>query len=276
LLAAESGHDPERAAEVLSEIERLARALPASAPLAELHAIMLSARGDHEGALAAYDRAVAGDPAAEGDTFLKRAIEHAHLGHVEEAFADASRAVERSPRLAQAWVARAVYRTHLEEDYAAALADVDQAIALEPANATAHHERSEILYSMEDYEGAYAAADLAVAAAPKAAQLYFERALCRASLEEEPEGWRHESLADCDRALDLGYRDPSVFVHKSILQQELEDPAALSTLDAGIAEHPAEAQLYYHRGRMRALLGDEDGKRADLAHASTLGMAVDD
>jgi tetratricopeptide (TPR) repeat protein len=264
-------------ARVLDEAVRLAERMPESGTIAFMQGLALTLRGDHAGALTAFDRAITLDPDADGDTYLKRAIEHAHLGHVQEAFDDATRAIERAPDLAAAWAARGVYRTALDEDYPAALADLDHAIELAPGDATAHFHRHLVLWNLEDYAGAFAACDTAIALAPGIGKLYFDRAECRLQLEPEPEDWREANLADYGRALELGYRDEDVYVARAIIQQEAGDlAAAVATLDAGITELPDAAQLHYHHGTFKGRLGDDEGKRADLARARELGFEFRD
>ena len=149
-------------------------------------------------------------------------------------------------------------------------------MTLAPDDANAHFQRHAVLFSLEDHDGAFAACERAIELAPGVGQLYFERAGCRGFLEPEPEGWRAANIADCDRALELGYRDPDVFAHKAITQQELRDlTAAVATLGAGIAEHPDAAQLYYHRALFRGSMGDDEGRRADLSRAKQLGFACE-
>jgi tetratricopeptide (TPR) repeat protein len=201
LRASGSTASPDRE-HMAAEIEKLAEDLPDLAAIQELLATLHSARGDGEGkALAAWDRAIelAGAGAA-GSSYLARAVEHARMGHVQEAFDDASRAVERSPDLVGGWVARGIYRTHLEDDCAAALGDLDRAVSLSPDDGAARLHRGQIRMLTDDYEGALEDLDRAVAIAPKAGQLYAERALCREQLGDDD-----GAEADRARARELGY-----------------------------------------------------------------------
>jgi tetratricopeptide (TPR) repeat protein len=258
---------------VMDEIERLATAMPEVAPFAALYATVLTGRGDNEGALSVLDRALAAEPDVDGQIYLERATAHARLNHVQEAFDDATRAIERSPELGAAYVARGIYRTHLQDDSAAALADLGRALELDPEDLAAHYHRGEILWNMEDYAGALAERDKTIALAPGLGHVYFERTLCREMMEEGPEGWREANMADYERAMEHGFRDVEVFVHKAIAQQEVDDlAAAVATLDAGAAEHPEEGLVYHYRAQFRGRLGDVDGAARDLARSKELGF----
>jgi tetratricopeptide (TPR) repeat protein len=258
--------------QVLDEVERLAGRMPDQAPIAVLHAFVLRARGDHEGALEAWNRAIENDPAPEARSYLERATAHARLGHVEEAFDDATRAIERDPELVDAFVARGIYRSHLEDDYVAALADLDRALELSPNDLAAHFHRGQMLFNMDEYEEAFAAREKAIALAPTLGQLYFERAQCRQNFVADSEV---ANIADYDRALELGYRAVEVFVEKSIQQRWRDDIAgAVATLDAGAQEHPREGIVFFHRAQHREDLGDEEGAKADRARVKELGFEI--
>jgi tetratricopeptide (TPR) repeat protein len=184
-----------------AELDRLATRMPNSAELADLQAVTLSTLGDHPGALKAWDRLIALSPDVDGETYLKRAVAHARLGHVQEAFDDATHAIERSPTLAAAYVARGIYRTHLEDDADEALADLDRAVSLAPDDASARFQRAEIHSASGEYEEALADYDAAIAIAPNVGKIYYERASCRAHL-----GDHKGARADRAHAKKLGFR----------------------------------------------------------------------
>jgi tetratricopeptide (TPR) repeat protein len=180
---------------VAAAVARLAKKLPNSAAVAQMHAVVLGARGKHAGALKAWNRVIALSPDVEGEAFLQRAVAHARLGHVQEAFDDTTRAIERDPGLAGAYVARGIYRTHLEEDDSGALADLDRAVSLAPGDASARFHRAEVRVNAGAYAEALADYDTAITAAPQVGQLYLARARCRAKL-----GDRKGARADRARA----------------------------------------------------------------------------
>ncbi|MER6089367.1 tetratricopeptide repeat protein [Streptomyces bluensis] len=90
----------------------------------------LRSAGQHQAALADYDRALDLDP-GYASAYASRAVSRAELGRHEEALADLDRAVELNPHYAWALGRRAL--VHLElGDPARALADADRALALSP------------------------------------------------------------------------------------------------------------------------------------------------
>lgn len=164
------------------KIERLLSRFPDDPEFLEMLAEILVARGKKRRALATYDRLIALRPDASGEIHLRRAIAHARLGHVKEAFADATKAVERSPKNAKAWAALAVYRTHVEDDDAQALVELNRAVKLAPRDATARFQRSTLLMNRGAYRRALKDLDALVEIAPKLAEVYSARAECRQAL----------------------------------------------------------------------------------------------
>jgi tetratricopeptide (TPR) repeat protein len=241
--------------------------------------------GDHEGALDALRRAVEMSPDGEEGTVeramystlaaqhhVQRAIAHARAERVQEAFDDASRAIELDPALARAWMARGVYRTALDHDPALAIADMDRALELAPDDPSAHFQRGTVLRWMDDMPGALAECDKAIALAPKVGQLYYERASWRQEAEEWPSDEYEPLLADYDRALEHGYRDADVFVSKAdtlAIRGRLGD--AIATLDIAAREIPDDGWIFVWRAEYKRRTGDAEGARADDAIAASLG-----
>ncbi|MGH7295581.1 MAG: hypothetical protein ACRELB_11635, partial [Polyangiaceae bacterium] len=88
----------------------------------------------------------------------------------------------------------------LEEDYEAALADLDHAVSLAPDDGAARFHRGEIRALVEDHEGALEDFDRAIVIAPKEGKLYAERADCREWLGDDA-----GAEADRARARQLGH-----------------------------------------------------------------------
>jgi tetratricopeptide (TPR) repeat protein len=216
------------AGRLLTEIERLAGRMPEA--VAELQ------------------------PAA-AQLHVDRAIAHARADRIQEAFDEASRAIELDPSLAKAWMVRGVYRTGLDHEPALAMADMDRALKLAPKDAAAHFQRGLVLRWMGDENGALAECDRAIACAPKVGKLYWERAEWRNEMSETPADWQEQNLADYDRALANGYRDVDVFVHKAdTLAQMGNLKAAVAICDEALAEHPGDEWVLKWRKEWAARL----------------------
>jgi len=265
----------------LAEIDRLATQHPADWALADLQGTMLAARGEHERAIAAFDRVIAGEDGM-ASTYRARALSHAHLGHVQEAFDDCSRAIELEPD-AWAHTARGVYRTHLEHDEALVMADFDRALELDPDDGAARYQRGSYLATLDEHARAVEDFDRAIAIAPTVGKVYFERATSRARITYEDDDEARNgadyraAIADLRKALELGYEDGEVYGELSLIHQMLEEwEAAEAACDEGVKALPGEPYAFYLRHELRKRRGDEQGAAADRARAVELGFEIGD
>ena len=144
-------------------------------------------KGDHDRALADYDRAVELEP--------KKALGYSHRGGVHEkkgdydhALADYDRAVELAPEDPSGYIVRGgVYETKGDHDHA--LADYDRAVELAPEAARGYIRRGFVYLKKGDHDRALADYDRAVELDPENALSYMVR------------GYVYEKKGDYDRAI---------------------------------------------------------------------------
>jgi tetratricopeptide (TPR) repeat protein len=203
---------------------------------------------------------------------VERAIAHARAERIQEAFDEASRAVELDPTLAKACMIRGIYRTALDHEPALAIADMDRAVELAPNDAAAHFQRGTVLRWMDDMAGALAECDQAIALAPEVGRLYWERACWRHEANPWPPESAKPNIADYDRALEKGYREAEVFLYKADTFASLgRVDDAIATCDAAAAEFPEDGCVFAWRAEYKRRIGDTEGARADDAIAERLG-----
>ena len=87
----------------------------------------------------------------------------------------------------------------MKGDPDAAVADYDQAIALNPQYATAYNNRGVAYYQKGDLDRAMADFDQAIALNPQYAMAYYDRGFTYVKLGEQ-----EQAIADLERALELG------------------------------------------------------------------------
>jgi tetratricopeptide (TPR) repeat protein len=187
-----------------------------------------------------------------GRRSLERATAFAKEGKAQEAFDAASEAIEHAPSLVAAWVARGIYRTHLEDEPEGPLADFDQAVELTPDDLNARFQRGEYLSSLGELERAYEDFDAAIRIAPKIGQLYFRRASTRMRLDEQPEGWGEACLPDFDMAEKLGFHDDGgIFIERALVYHWTGDSeTALAMLDEAAKAFPEAGDIPLIRATM--------------------------
>jgi tetratricopeptide (TPR) repeat protein len=270
---------PEAAA---AELSRLAERFPDDWMVAHLDALHRSRGATPEDAIALWDRVAAMDPPMP-HPYVERAKAHARAGHVQAAYDDACRAIDLAPSEAWSYTARAIYGSHLDHEDTRVTADFDRGVELAPNELFARYHRGSWREGLGDLAGAVDDFDAAIASAPTFAKLYFERGSCRVRIgpEDDSEGEERRqaqieaSVADLEKALELGYEDDGeLFFELYLFHTELDDDdAAASALERGMAIAPGSAALYYARSEMREAAGDAPGAAADRARATELGWS---
>ena len=190
----------------------------------------MAVKGDYEGAIREYDRALAIDPDFV-DALANRAKANDILQRYDRALADLDRAVALQPKKAALLVQRSGVHAEMH-DLVDALADLDRALALSPNDPLILVERAGAYSDAGD--DARAAADLAqaVALAPKNADVLMAQA--NAFIKS----------GDFDRAR--------------------------QNLDQVIKAKPAAPNPYFVRGRLSLYRGDTAKAVADLERASAV------
>ncbi|NEB93622.1 tetratricopeptide repeat protein, partial [Streptomyces bauhiniae] len=191
--------------------------------------------GEAEGALAAYERALAGG---------------AGLADLDLAFFHYGRGVTRQ----------------LMADLPAALADLDRADALCPDDAEILGERGETYRMAERYDEAMPDFDRAVALDPEDAYVLACRAACRHAL-----GRYDEALADFGSALDLAPTYTWALVRRARLHRDREEwDAAFADLDRAVSLAPTASWVASERGDAYRLAARYEDAETELGRAVEL------
>ena len=256
------------------------------ADFSAMQANMLAAEGMRKEALAAWDRAIALSPEPTAKLFVSRAHLHAELGHHREAFVDCSRAIELDRNSARAHAVRGMCRGSLGHDEQLVMADLDRAVQLAPDDWECRYFRGHVLAELCRFAEAFADFDHAVTQRPDMGVLYEERGAARARIdddddrdpidsEKESKARIEASLADFDKALELGRRSAELYVDKAtLLQMRGDNAGALEVLDQGVAALPNEGFIFSSRSDVKRVLHDETGAAADRAKAAELGYGI--
>lgn len=219
--------------------------------------------GDVEGALAEYDRAIAGSPGTAA-LLAGRAAVRLYKGDREGCRADVDRAIELDARCSEARLLRARLvesRSRLE-----AIAEASRAVEADPANTPALYWRAIWRGAVGDVKGARKDFEAIVeAAAPDPFRLQV-RGQARLAL-----GAFALAVKDLDAALAGGVTLPFVFYARAQAKSRLKDRrGAIEDLTRVLERTPGSAGLLAERGRERELDGDAPGARADYDRAIEL------
>ena len=166
------------------------------------------------------------EPDARAVAFHRRGYVYEIVGEYNRSLLDLNQAIELNPNNAGWYIDRALLY-FLKEDFAAALADSNRAVAMEPSRA-AYQARGFISYYSRDF--ANAAADLAriLEMQPDDPNSVIHRYLAKARLGED--AGRAELRANAERLTDRGFRFAAVGVYLGTVSPEAliaqDDPAA--------------------------------------------------
>ena len=197
-------------------------------------------------------------------TYLGRARLYILEGDTVNANADLDKALQLNKNATNAYVMRAdIAMNSNPPQYEKALADMDEAVKLQPRYAGYFINRAYLRYMLDDYFGAMADYDYAIGLDPLNAIGYFNRGLLRAEVNDND-----KAIQDFTRVLQLNSDDVRALYNRAMLYKETKQwDAALNDLNRVIEQYPDFAGVYYalfqinnDRGNLRE--AEKDYKKA--------------
>ncbi len=256
-----------------------------------------AAKGDLDGALTDYDRALELDPEHAG-AWRGRGILRSRRGEREAAIADLEqatriapgpsalrdlgdvlrdggrldaaiaaygRAIDADELLGAAWAGRGEARRRAG-DLDGALRDLTRAVDLAPAVAATWVARGRVLRERGDGEAAIADLNRAIEVDPGHAPAWHARGLARFDA-DDIEG----AIADQSQAIELDASAAAHWRERGRARAAAHDPdRAVVDLGRALELDPEDAIAWIARGRARQDLGDIEGSYADLTRAVEL------
>jgi tetratricopeptide (TPR) repeat protein len=222
---------------------------PASTAAHNYRGLALQLLGRYQDALTAHDQALALEPSS-ADAHYGRAMALRELGRLEDALTAFDQATALDPGNANAHSYRGQTLQALGR-YQEALAAFDRAIALHPGDASAHNGRGMALYGLGRLEDAVAAFGQAVALQPGNAETYYYRGTALHKLRRFD-----EAVADYDRLLAINPRIAAVHSYRGAALLPLGRFAeALAAFDQALALDPGTGATHLGRGYALLYLG---------------------
>ena len=245
-----------------------AGAAPADAADLARKGVALAARGDYAGAIDSLTGAVAGAPTSAKYVYARGV---AYLGAKKPflAMTDFDKALALAPDYVPALVARAELRL-AGHDTAGATADLDATAKAAAPQADVRLRLADLYLRAEAFAPAAAQYDLWIAAHPddsRRAEALNGRCRVRALSGRDLD----KALADCDAALKLDARNPTVFDSRGLVRVRLGNlDGAIADFDAALALQPKSAWSLYGRGVAETKKGMVSEGKADIAAATAL------
>ncbi|WP_375470928.1 tetratricopeptide repeat protein [uncultured Nostoc sp.] len=214
-------------------------------------------------ALVAIDKAIEYN-SSDVDLYLQRGIALRNLKRYPEALAAVTKAIEMKP-LFFFYYFRAVIRHDLK-DYQGELADLNQAIKLQPAHTNSYLSRANVYFQLKNYQAALADLNQAIKLQPDGAVNYKLRGIVYSELKNY-----QAALADLNQAIKLQTDDASNYISRGDVYFHLKNyQAALADLNQAIKLQPDDAYAYFLRGNVHVHLKNYQAALADLNQAIKL------
>jgi tetratricopeptide (TPR) repeat protein len=198
--------------------------------------------------------------------YLNQSGQKFKSGDHDGALADVNQAIKLDPNLARAYRQRALFK-ELAADLSGALIDCNQAIKLDPKDGKVFGLRGDVKKDMGDVPGALTDYSQSIALDPTNYGSYFSRALIRRD-ESDLSG----ALADFDQVIKFQpiNRPEPWFARANVKSDNGDVPGALADYNQAIVLDPTRSIYYFNRARLKLNNGDPSGALDDCNQAIEL------
>ncbi len=201
------------------------------------------------------------------DGYLGRAQLSLHRGDTIAARADLDKALSLNDKSVSALSLRAALS---RDNPAAALADMERAVTLQPDKTFLRVNRAVARYNANDLNGAIDDLDYVLEQEPMNYEALFNRAMLRAELQDND-----RALVDLNRALQLRPNDLRARFNRAVVYASKGEYAgALTDANAVVEAYPEMFAAYALRAQIYNDLGDDAAARKDYRRASQIAHSV--
>ncbi|HRF68513.1 MAG TPA: tetratricopeptide repeat protein [Muribaculum sp.] len=198
--------------------------------------------------------------------YVGRARLRLATGDTIAAVDDINKALELNKNAVNAYIMRADIAIKSSGDYKSALADMDEAIKLQPQYAGFFINRAFLRYNLDDYFGAMADYDYAIQLEPLNATALFNRGLLRAEVHDN-----NKAIDDFSKVLQLDTDNYHALYNRALLYKDIADyRSSITDLDRVIEAYPGFAGAYFVRSEAKRLMGDTGSAEKDYRKSMAL------
>jgi tetratricopeptide (TPR) repeat protein len=202
--------------------------------------------------------------------YVYRAYAYSDLGDQDRALAEINEAIRLDPKLGEAYRRRgSIY--YLKRDYDRAIADFEQAVRLDPKISAdglelSYRARAWVFFGKREFDRAISDFDRAIRHAPNSSAALMDRgAAYRAR------GDFDRAIADLDQAIRLSPQDSKTYALRAVAHAQKRDyDRAFADFDQALRLDPNSYTAFNNRGFVYNLMGQPDRALADLNEAIRL------
>lgn len=199
--------------------------------------------------------------------YIGRAKLRLATGDTISALDDINHALELNKNATNAYVMRADIAISSSKYFAKALADMDEAIKLQPQFAGYFINRAFLRYNLDDYFGAMADYDYAIQLEPLNATALFNRGLLRAEVHDN-----NKAIDDFSKVISLDPNNYHALYNRALLYKDIADyKSSVADLDKVIEAFPTFSGAYFVRSEDLRLMGET--ARAERDYRKSLALS---
>lgn len=262
-------HNMGRAAEAVADYDKALEQLPESKGILLNKALALEDTDSLDQAEAAYSTLLRVHPRYDNG-YVGRARLYLQKGDTTAALADVEKALSINKNNVNAYVIRADVAINRGKDFEKALADMDEAIRLQPQFAGFFVNRAFLRYKLDDYFGAMADFDYAIQLDPLSLPALFNRGMLRAEVHDN-----NKAIADFSEVLKLDPNNYKAMFNRALLLSEIGDyKNAVADLDRVIEQYPDFAGAYFARCEAYRMMGQTKQAERDYNRSMALSKTA--
>lgn len=222
--------------------------------------VLLGKKGSEELVIRLASQSLAFKKSAKA--YLFRASSKYALGDFQGAIADLNQAIALDPQDGEAYGDRGYIKAE-SGNFQGAIADYNQAILLDPQNAQAYNDRGVVKLDLGDMQGAIADYNRAIAINPSLHQAYTNRGDAKSK-----SGDKRGAIADYGQAIAVNPQSANAYNNRGVTRFDLGDMrGAIADFTQAISINPNFSRAYISRGDTKSELGDQYGAIADFDQA---------
>lgn len=198
--------------------------------------------------------------------YMCRSQFYLETGDTIKALADIDKAISIDKYMSGAYAQRAIIKALHDADYDSALADMNEALRLDPKEVSYYFNRARIKYHQDDLQGAMADYDHILQLDPGNTMTYYNRGLLRMQV-----GERNKAISDFSEVIKAEPDNYFAIYNRALLYDMIGSYGkAIADFNVVLAQYPDFAAGFFARSEAKRKMGDMKGGEKDFMLALDL------